>query len=107
MVGCIVDFTDKLLMLLNFQIARVRIHPLAAASRQSARQIFDGTIRLALNVLHEVSESVAAFRSLADAWADATTPHGSLMVTVRGRSCCTAESMHLGCTGATFDSPWC
>jgi DNA invertase Pin-like site-specific DNA recombinase len=37
-----------------------------------------------LNVLHEVSESGAAFRSLADAWADTTTPHGRLIVTVLG-----------------------
>ena len=37
-----------------------------------------------LNVLHEVGESGAAFRSLADAWADTTTPHGRLMVTVLG-----------------------
>ena len=37
-----------------------------------------------LNVLHEVGESGAAFGSLADAWADTTTPHGRLMVTVLG-----------------------
>jgi DNA invertase Pin-like site-specific DNA recombinase len=37
-----------------------------------------------LNVLHEIGERGAAFRSLADAWADTTTPHGRLMVTVLG-----------------------
>jgi DNA invertase Pin-like site-specific DNA recombinase len=37
-----------------------------------------------LNVLHEVGERGAAFKSLADAWADTTTPHGRLMVTVLG-----------------------
>ena len=37
-----------------------------------------------LNVLHEVGERDAAFKSLADAWADTTTPHGRLMVTVLG-----------------------
>jgi DNA invertase Pin-like site-specific DNA recombinase len=37
-----------------------------------------------LNVLHEVGEKGAAFRSLADTWADTTTPHGRLMVTVLG-----------------------
>ncbi len=37
-----------------------------------------------LNVLHEVGERGAAFKSLADAWADTTTPHGKLMVTVLG-----------------------
>lgn len=37
-----------------------------------------------LNVLHEVGERDAAFKSLADAWADTTTPHGRLMVTILG-----------------------
>ena len=37
-----------------------------------------------LNVLHEVGNRGAAFRSLADAWADTTTPHGRLMLTVLG-----------------------
>lgn len=37
-----------------------------------------------LNVLAEVAERGAAFRSLADAWADTTTPHGRLMLTVLG-----------------------
>jgi DNA invertase Pin-like site-specific DNA recombinase len=37
-----------------------------------------------LNVLHEVGKCGAAFKSLADAWADTTTPHGRLMVTVLG-----------------------
>lgn len=37
-----------------------------------------------LNILHELGQRGAAFRSLADAWADTTTPHGRLMVTVLG-----------------------
>ena len=37
-----------------------------------------------LNVLHEIGERGAAFKSLADAWADTTTPHGRLMVTILG-----------------------
>jgi DNA invertase Pin-like site-specific DNA recombinase len=37
-----------------------------------------------LNVLHDVGECGAAFKSLADTWADTTTPHGRLMVTVLG-----------------------
>ncbi len=37
-----------------------------------------------LNVLATVSERGAGFRSLADAWADTTTPHGRLMLTVLG-----------------------
>jgi len=37
-----------------------------------------------LNVLATVGEHEAAFRSLKDAWADTTTPHGRLMLTVLG-----------------------
>jgi DNA invertase Pin-like site-specific DNA recombinase len=37
-----------------------------------------------LNVLDGVSRAGAGFRSLADAWADTTTPHGRLMLTVLG-----------------------
>lgn len=37
-----------------------------------------------LNVLDAISKAGAGFRSLADAWADTTTPHGRLMLTVLG-----------------------
>lgn len=37
-----------------------------------------------LNVLDTVGKAGAAFRSLKDAWADTTTPHGRLMLTVLG-----------------------
>ncbi len=37
-----------------------------------------------LNVLAQVAEAGAAFRSLGDTWADTTTPHGRLMLTVLG-----------------------
>jgi DNA invertase Pin-like site-specific DNA recombinase len=37
-----------------------------------------------LNVLEVVGASGASFRSLADAWADTSTPHGRLMLTVLG-----------------------
>ncbi len=37
-----------------------------------------------LNVLATVAEKAAGFRSIADAWADTTTPHGRLMLTVLG-----------------------
>jgi DNA invertase Pin-like site-specific DNA recombinase len=37
-----------------------------------------------LNVLHAVSERGAGFRSLADSWADTTTPHGRLLLTILG-----------------------
>jgi DNA invertase Pin-like site-specific DNA recombinase len=39
-----------------------------------------------LNVLATVAEKGAGFRSLADPWADTTTPHGRLMLTVLGRA---------------------
>jgi DNA invertase Pin-like site-specific DNA recombinase len=37
-----------------------------------------------LNVLDAVGKAGAGFRSLANAWADTTTPHGRLMLTVLG-----------------------
>jgi DNA invertase Pin-like site-specific DNA recombinase len=37
-----------------------------------------------LNVLDQVSRAGATFKSLADAWADTTTPHGRLILTVLG-----------------------
>jgi DNA invertase Pin-like site-specific DNA recombinase len=37
-----------------------------------------------LNVLATVGEQQAGFRSLKDAWADTTTPHGRLMLAVLG-----------------------
>jgi DNA invertase Pin-like site-specific DNA recombinase len=35
-----------------------------------------------LNILAEVSAKGAKFKSISDAWADTTTPHGELMITV-------------------------
>jgi DNA invertase Pin-like site-specific DNA recombinase len=37
-----------------------------------------------LNTLDAVATAGAGFRSLADTWADTTTPHGRLMLTVLG-----------------------
>lgn len=37
-----------------------------------------------LNILTTLAERGASFRSLADPWADTTTPHGRLMVTILG-----------------------
>ena len=37
-----------------------------------------------LNVLDQIGKRGAGFRSLRDAWADTTTPHGRLMLTVLG-----------------------
>jgi DNA invertase Pin-like site-specific DNA recombinase len=35
-----------------------------------------------LNILDTIGKAGAKFKSLADAWADTTTPHGELMVTI-------------------------
>ena len=35
-----------------------------------------------LNVIHQINEAGATFKSLADAWCDTTTPHGKLILTV-------------------------
>lgn len=37
-----------------------------------------------LNILDAASKTGAGFRSLSDAWADTTTPHGRLMLTIVG-----------------------
>jgi DNA invertase Pin-like site-specific DNA recombinase len=37
-----------------------------------------------LNILDQVAKAGAGFKSLKDAWADTTTPHGRLMLTVLG-----------------------
>jgi DNA invertase Pin-like site-specific DNA recombinase len=37
-----------------------------------------------LNTLAQITDKGAGFRSLGDAWADTTTPHGRLMLTVLG-----------------------
>ena len=37
-----------------------------------------------LNIVDAIAKAGAGFRSLADAWADTTTPHGRLMLTVLG-----------------------
>ena len=34
-----------------------------------------------LNIVHAIGDRGAAFKSLADSWADTTTPHGKLMMT--------------------------
>jgi DNA invertase Pin-like site-specific DNA recombinase len=37
-----------------------------------------------LNTLDTIAKAGAGFRSLADTWADTTTPHGKLMITILG-----------------------
>jgi DNA invertase Pin-like site-specific DNA recombinase len=52
-----------------------------------------------LNVLAAIAERGAGFRSLADAWADTTTPHGRLMLTVLGGLAEFERSLILARTG--------
>jgi DNA invertase Pin-like site-specific DNA recombinase len=52
-----------------------------------------------LNVLATVSERGAGFRSLTDPWADTTTPHGRLMLTVLGGLAEFERSLILARTG--------
>jgi DNA invertase Pin-like site-specific DNA recombinase len=37
-----------------------------------------------LNILDAIGKAGAGFKSLADTWADTTTPHGKLMITILG-----------------------
>jgi DNA invertase Pin-like site-specific DNA recombinase len=52
-----------------------------------------------LNVLAGISERGAGFRSLSDPWADTTTPHGRLMLTVLGGLAEFERSLILARTG--------
>jgi DNA invertase Pin-like site-specific DNA recombinase len=52
-----------------------------------------------LNVLATISEQRAGFRSLGDPWADTTTPHGRLMLTVLGGLAEFERSLILARTG--------
>jgi DNA invertase Pin-like site-specific DNA recombinase len=52
-----------------------------------------------LNVLATISEREAGFRSLSDQWADTTTPHGRLMLTVLGGLAEFERSLILSRTG--------
>ena len=40
-----------------------------------------------LNTLAEIAQRGASFKSLGDSWADTTTPHGRLMLTMLGGAC--------------------
>jgi DNA invertase Pin-like site-specific DNA recombinase len=52
-----------------------------------------------LNVLAAIAEARAGFRSLGDPWADTTTPHGRLMLTVLGGLAEFERSLILARTG--------
>src|SRR5258708_453232 len=66
---------------------------MTTAKPLALRRYLDGVTRLdrlarstrdLLNVIAAIAERGAGFKSLKDAWADTTTPHGKLMVTVLG-----------------------
>jgi hypothetical protein len=48
-----------------------------------------------LNVLDAVAKAKAGFRSLKDTWADTTTPHGRLMLTVLGGLAASQTALHI------------
>ena len=52
-----------------------------------------------LNTLDAVAKAEAGFRSLADTWADTTTPHGKLMLPILGGLAEFARSLILTRTG--------
>jgi DNA invertase Pin-like site-specific DNA recombinase len=52
-----------------------------------------------LNTLDAIAKAGADFRSLADAWADTTTPHGKLMLTILGGLAEFERSLILARTG--------
>lgn len=52
-----------------------------------------------LNTLDAIAKAGAGFRSLADAWADTTTPHGKLMLTILGGLAEFERSLILARTG--------
>ena len=56
-----------------------------------------------LNILDAVGKAGAAFKSLGDAWADTTTPHGRLMLTVLGGLAEFERELILARTGAGRD----
>jgi DNA invertase Pin-like site-specific DNA recombinase len=54
----------------------------AIAALSPGDVLLDRSTRDLLNVLDGVSKVGAKFKSLADSWADTTTPHGELMITI-------------------------
>jgi DNA invertase Pin-like site-specific DNA recombinase len=85
--GCTKIFREKVS---GAKVARAQLAKLIAAAGKGDTVIVARLDRLArstrdlLNVLAAISENGAGFRSLSDTWADTTTPHGRLMLTVLG-----------------------
>jgi DNA invertase Pin-like site-specific DNA recombinase len=67
----------------DFEDAKTNRAELAKLIRRRLDRLARSTRDL-LNVLATVGEREAGFRSLKDTWADTTTPHGRLMLTVLG-----------------------
>ena len=65
----------------------VSTKPAARTDRPELRKALDRLARSTrdlLNILAEIAAKEAGFKSLHDSWADTTTPHGRLMLTVLG-----------------------
>lgn len=85
--GCEKIFLEKIS---GANAARAELARLLAAIGQGDTMIVSRLDRLArstrdlLNILDTLAKRGATFRSLGDSWADTTTPHGRLMLTVLG-----------------------
>ena len=86
-IGCSTVFKEKIS---GSRADRKQLHRLIASLAQGDTVVVTRLDRLArstrdlLNVLATFTERGAGFRSLGDNWADTTTAHGRLMVTVLG-----------------------
>jgi len=63
-------------------VKRVSVPNRSTKSAERRREQKTRSTRDLLNILDEIAKRAAGFKSLADAWADTTTPHGRLMLTV-------------------------
>ena len=85
--GCHTIFKEKIS---DARGDRKQLHRLIATLEKGDTLVVTRLDRLArstrdlLNILATVGERQAGFRSLNDTWADTTTPHGRLMLTVLG-----------------------
>ena len=94
-------------------VKRVSVPNRSTKSAERRREQKTRSTRDLLNILDEIAKRAAGFKSLADAWADTTTPHGRLMLTVlaglaeferelirartgEGRARAKAEDVHMG-----------
>jgi DNA invertase Pin-like site-specific DNA recombinase len=86
-VGCTKVYREKMS---GAKADRPELHKLVRALEPDDVLIVTRLDRLArstrdlLNILDQIAQAGAGFRSLRDAWADTTTAHGRLMLTVLG-----------------------